>query len=184
MDTPKYDEQKFKNLILYIAQRSEDDPNFGATKINKILFFADFDAFAKTGKPITGARYQRLPQGPAPRALLPVKKEMLADGSINEREVLRHSTYQQKRIVANKNTNMDLFTGEEIAVVDAVIARLRPETARRVSDLSHERDGWSLAENGEEIPYFTAILHDGPVELTAEHLEYCKDAVARIDALA
>ena len=33
---------KFRELILYIAQESEGDPNFGATKLNKILFFCDF----------------------------------------------------------------------------------------------------------------------------------------------
>jgi len=42
--------EKFRELILYIARKSEDDPKFGAVKLNKILFFSDFAAFRAFGK--------------------------------------------------------------------------------------------------------------------------------------
>src|SRR5438067_13073106 len=73
---PVFDEQKFRELILYFAQKSADDPAFGAVKLNKLLFYADFVSFAKRGKAITGATYFRLPHGPAPRQLLPITKKM------------------------------------------------------------------------------------------------------------
>ena len=46
---------KLRELILYVAERCENDPDFGALKLNKILFNADFIAYALTGKAITGA---------------------------------------------------------------------------------------------------------------------------------
>ncbi len=45
----EYDERKLKEFILYVADRCEADPTFGAVKLNKILFYADFLAFASTG---------------------------------------------------------------------------------------------------------------------------------------
>jgi len=36
------DERKFKELILYVADKCSDDPDFGAVKLNKILFYSDF----------------------------------------------------------------------------------------------------------------------------------------------
>jgi hypothetical protein len=33
------DEDKFTELVLYVAKKIESDPTGGATKINKILFF-------------------------------------------------------------------------------------------------------------------------------------------------
>ena len=56
---PEYDERKLKELILYVADRCEADPTFGAIKLNKTLFYADFLAFASTGKPITGVETKR-----------------------------------------------------------------------------------------------------------------------------
>ena len=63
-------DRRLAELILYIAEKCEHDPGFGAVKLNKILAFADFSSYFETGKPITGAEYMRLPQGPAPRRLL------------------------------------------------------------------------------------------------------------------
>ncbi len=38
MQVFKQDIDKFKELILYICEKSATDPNFGTTKLNKILF--------------------------------------------------------------------------------------------------------------------------------------------------
>jgi hypothetical protein len=62
-------EARLRELILYIAARCERDPRFGATKLNKILLFADFLAYFRRRRPITGVEYMRLPNGPAPRRL-------------------------------------------------------------------------------------------------------------------
>ena len=59
-------DKKLKELVLYIAQKSEDDPSFGATKLNKILFAADFYFFGQTGRSITGASYVHRGKGPVP----------------------------------------------------------------------------------------------------------------------
>src|SRR5437660_10500981 len=74
--------QRLRELILYIADRSKDDPKFGATKLNKILYFSDFVSFREYGEPITGAMYMRLENGPAPMHLVPVRNEMLESGEI------------------------------------------------------------------------------------------------------
>lgn len=66
-----------KELIVYIANKLALHPKFGATKLNKILFYSDFIAYAKLGKSITGEKYQKLPLGPAPKYLLPVRKKWI-----------------------------------------------------------------------------------------------------------
>ena len=67
----RYDEEKLAELILYVAEKIQSDRTAGATKLNKYLYFADFSAVRKLGHPITGAEYQRLRHGPAPRRLPP-----------------------------------------------------------------------------------------------------------------
>ena len=74
-----FDSQKFKQLILYLAERSGDDPGFAATKLNKLMYFCDFEAYRQLGRSITGARYQKLPWGPAAVEFLPLQDELFKE---------------------------------------------------------------------------------------------------------
>jgi hypothetical protein len=75
-----YREDKLAELVLYIAKQTRGDQAAGATKLNKYLYFADFSAVRRLGRPITGADYQKLRFGPAPRRLTPVRERLLRTG--------------------------------------------------------------------------------------------------------
>ena len=60
-----YEHNKLKELILYVAGRLAGDRFGGATKLNKVLYFSDFAHVRMHGRPITGAEYQKLENGPA-----------------------------------------------------------------------------------------------------------------------
>jgi hypothetical protein len=53
----------------------------------------------KVGKPVTGQDYQRLPNGPAPRRLLPVQNELIQNGEAVPQICDCHG-YVQKRLIA------------------------------------------------------------------------------------
>jgi len=154
-----FDRQKFRELIVYLARKSEGDVGFGATKLNKLLFFSDFAAYRRWGRSITGACYQKLAFGPAPRELVPLRAELEADGSILE---VQRSSYgrDQRAIVARREPTLAGFSGEEIALVDEMIDRFRHMDAASISALSHEFVGWAYARLNEDIPYETALLNE------------------------
>lgn len=62
------EESKFIELLVHAANSLGDSKRGMSTKLNKILYFCDFAHVRRTGDPITGFEYQKLPQGPAPRA--------------------------------------------------------------------------------------------------------------------
>jgi hypothetical protein len=159
-------EEKFRELVLYISQRCATDPKFGAVKLNKILFFSDFLAYANTGQAITSFEYQRLPKGPAPRRLLPVRTQMIAEGILGLQEVRLRSGMTQKRTVNLRPPNLRIFTGDEIEVVEGVISILEDADAETVSELSHRMVGWLLVADGETIPYGTVFLSNEPLTET------------------
>ena len=64
--TTRPNDEKLREMILLISERRQADPKFGAIKLNKLLFHADFSAFLTHGEPIAGKEYLKLPQGPAP----------------------------------------------------------------------------------------------------------------------
>ena len=152
----KYDKEKFAELIIYVAERCENHRLFGATKMNKILFFSDFIAFRELGSPITGAQYQALERGPAPVKLLPVRNALESKGQVAIQRI-----GGQERIVPLRDPDLNGFSASEISIVDAVIDDLRGLSADEVSDLSHEFLGWeaAIAEGPKtHIPYETAMV--------------------------
>ncbi len=154
----KPDNAKLEELILFIASRSEDDPRFGSTKLNKLLFFADFSAYVRLGTSITGHTYMRLPNGPAPRAMLPTIKRMVVAKllAIKERA---HYGRTQRVPIALRDAEVRLFSAEEIAIVTEVLDGLRRKNAKGISSLSHQFDGWKLAKDREDIPYEVALVN-------------------------
>jgi hypothetical protein len=53
----EFDRERFKTLVVYIAWKAGRRDGFGATKLNKVLWFAEASAFVLDGKPIVSATY-------------------------------------------------------------------------------------------------------------------------------
>ena len=161
---PEFKPEKFRELVVYICKKSEDDPTFGAIKLNKVLYYADFAAYRVLGKPITGAQYQKLREGPAPQELLTARSVLINEGEACI-ETRPYFTGTQKRLVIKdgRDADLDMFAPDELPIVDEIIAYFHGKTAREVSDISHREPGWELAEDREIIPYETAWLSTEPI---------------------
>jgi Protein of unknown function (DUF4065) len=153
--------ERLRELVLFIAERCQDDPTFGATKLNKILFFADFVSFARFGESITGTPYSKLPLGPVPRAVRTVRAQMEAKGEIFITKE-GYSPYLRDRVIPLREANLDKLKARDIALIDGVIQAFHGVTATDVSKLSHDR-AWKAAEWYETIPYEAAFVSDEPL---------------------
>src|SRR5690348_13615566 len=67
---------KLRELILYVCLRSEGDQWFGKTKLNKLLYFIDTEAFKQTGKTISGQAYIKKQFGPVPDGMESVLRSL------------------------------------------------------------------------------------------------------------
>lgn len=147
-----YDEERFAEVVLYVAKRLEADPAGGATKLNKILYFADFAHQRGHARPITSAEYQRLEWGPAPRRIVAVRDKLVERGDA----ALRVDTYfghRQDRIVPLREPEVSSLGAEELETLDQVIQVLWGKTATELSQCSHEDMAWQLVGTGQTIPY-------------------------------
>jgi len=172
------DEHKFGELVLYIARKSEADARFGNTKLNKILYYSDFAAYRKLGEPISGDTYQNLPNGPAPKHLLPVFHTLEADGAI-EHERRAVGPYVQKRVVAKRDPDESVLSFEERQIVDEVVEALWLKSAAEVTEMSHQEFGWRATEESEEIPYYTAWVGSAAEPLTDEQIRVGQQVAER-----
>lgn len=154
---PSQDESKLRELILYISSLSEKDDSFGATKLNKILFRADFTAYAQWGKPVTGVQYFALENGPAPRPMKKLLRFMKEQGEI----VIREKDYyglEQQRVFPLRSPDLSRFSVDELNLLFHLIQHYWGRSGTSMSDESHEFLGWSLAKREENIPYSVALV--------------------------
>jgi hypothetical protein len=165
----EYNPEKFRELMLYVSTEMEDDEAFGSTVLNKALFYSDFLAFRQLGASITGASYQKLDHGPAPRCLLAERQALVDMKKAIVREVVR-GPYAKKQLIPLVPPNLDVFSGREIALVDRVIGKLRGRDAAEVSEISHNNMGWLAVGLREEIPYSTIFILP-PKEATPSQVE-------------
>ncbi len=172
-----YDEKKFTELVLYVASKLEDDPEGGAVKLNKALWWAETAHLRMHGRSISGARYQKLAQGPAPRRLLPVRERLVQTGEA-ELQQGWYRGYRQDRLLPRRAADLGVLTAEEVEIVDQVLEAIRGKTATELSAMSHDEMGWKMVDVGEDIPLSSAYLADDVV-VTPAMRERARAIVAR-----
>jgi hypothetical protein len=171
--------KRLRELILFIAERCLNDPTFGAVKLNKILFFADFISFARYGEPITGTSYGKLPLGPVPTAARAVRAEMEAADEIFM-VMEGYNPSPRHRLIARREADLGGFKPRDIVLIDGIIETLHGVSGSAVSEVSHDR-AWESVEDYEMIPYEAAYISGEPLterdltvafEMVAEYEEY------------
>lgn len=149
---------KMRELILYLAKQGEADPRLGKTKLNKLLFYCDFIAYIDLGHAISGFPYIKLQHGPVPDNKQ-LEAEMIRANDLSYEEMPVYG-YTQRRPIAMRTANMELFSQEELGIIHGVCDVFRTSTGSRISGLSHSFIGWQLAELYERIPYCMALIGD------------------------
>lgn len=159
MYQPKFNATKFCDLMLYLAHRCQDVNHFGATKLCKLLYYSDFNAFAQTGSPITGADYMRQDHGPMPREFYSQRHWLIEAGRarLEMRVVFDHD---EERLVplVDDSCYDGLFSRPEFDAIERALGVLSDMTAEQASKHSRGEVGWIVAKDGETIPYESAYI--------------------------
>ncbi len=157
--------EKFKELIVYVAEQCADDPTFGPIKLNKILFYSDVAAYRELGEPITGATYRKFDEGPAPDGMAETRQELIEVGEARM-EFRRHFSGGEKclAICKGRTANREMFGPAERAIVDEVVDFFRGKLVREVVEFVQREPGCAIARDREVIPYETSWLRPTPAD--------------------
>jgi uncharacterized phage-associated protein len=162
MTDPRYDGRKFRELMIYLAERCRIDPKFGDTKFQKLLYWIDFGAYRKLGAPITGAAYKRFQHGPVAEPFWRERETLMSVGAV---EVESRGFFGKKQKVtrAKRTADLSVFTSNELELIEEVVAQYQHYSASDVRTLSHLEAGWQLTNEKEVIPYETVLIEKGPL---------------------
>lgn len=158
---PDPNNEKLKEMILYISEKCKNHRAFGVTKLNKILWFSDALAFKYLGKPITGTPYIRKDYGPVPKYMTEVREELVQN---RELAIQKEQFFNriQERPIHLRRADVHFFSADQLRMVDDVIEILEDASAAEVSELSHEKV-WKLLEDEEPMPYEALFISGEPV---------------------
>lgn len=73
---------KFKEMILYIVNKSKKDKHFNLLKLYNLLFIADMRTFGETGHSISGTVYIKRHFGVEPKGIKSILREMIKEGAL------------------------------------------------------------------------------------------------------
>jgi hypothetical protein len=173
-----FDREKLKALVLYVIWRTGDARDFGATKLNKVLWFSDARAFEALGKSVTGETYIRQKFGPVPKHANSVLDELQRDGLIQAWSE-PYFDFEVSRYRAHQPPDTSLFSADELGLIDWWIKHIAEQhTAASISEASHDY-AWKIAKLGEELP-FHSFLASRIRQPRDDELEWAKAAADQL----
>lgn len=173
-----FNRAKLKALVLYVVWKTGRREGFGATKLNKVLWFADARHYMMYGKPITGETYIRKKFGPVPEHIEEICKDLEKNGQISKLTEKYHGK-DLKRYVTGSPPSVDLFSAEELSVIDWWVKSIDEEhSATSISEKSHDY-AWKIAGEGEALPLFAMFASRIRAPL-GEELEWAKQEAKRL----
>jgi|SRR6185436_14540717 len=178
--TTQFNSEKLAELIVFFASESANDRLFGSTKLNKLLFLADFLSYGYRGRSITGATYVHQKRGPTPKPdqFLNVRQGLIEEGRL---ELVQEETYfgQRKRPVAKSYPDLGLFDKVELDIAYEAIESLKHMGNVDSENWSHKFVGWQYTSEGDVIPYQSVYLWQ-KVPTTADDLRWAGEVARHI----
>jgi len=161
----------------YVIYRTEP-AKLGATKLNKILWYADLENYRRTGQSITGERtYVRLPRGPVPHRIDEALDLLKREGKIVERRTRVHD-YDRREFVWIESPNIEVFSAQEIDTVNVFIDLIKDMTADQISSITHEDALWLELTDGEAMPVGAGSIISRPP--TERELMWAMEQISKV----
>jgi transcriptional regulator with XRE-family HTH domain/uncharacterized phage-associated protein len=112
------------------------------TKMNKLLFYADFLHYSRTGYSITGLTYIAITHGPVPKNYGGIYDRLFEEGFVEMEEVDFNEFSGEKFINHNGEPDMELFTETERKAISDVEQKLGNLKTNQIVDISHDEYAW------------------------------------------
>jgi len=138
---------KLQNAVLFFCKGGQLK-----TKLNKLLFYADFKHFKENAVSITGARYAHLLHGPVPNnyeyffAALTHSRQI----EVDEVQIFQ---YFGENFVSTIEPDLSIFEPSELKILAEVKVFFKDYTATQIRDFSHEERGYQETSHHDLISY-------------------------------
>lgn len=126
---------KLFDMVRYVVNKHGD---VFPTKLNKLMFYADFYHYRKTGLSISGLQYSALNFGPVPDHYATIYDNV----PDLERRLIEAHDMVGTLLSCNSIGNCDNLSDSEKESIDYVVDKLRPLSVSQIIKSSHEETVW------------------------------------------
>ncbi|MEB2780014.1 DUF4065 domain-containing protein [Algoriphagus sp. C2-6-M1] len=147
---------RLKEMVVFFAHKV---PSF-KTKMNKLLFYADFLCFRELGVSMSGARYKAIPYGPVPDKFQTLFENLSETDVIDIFYTPLDNGSRKEKLIGRQDRPFDstLFLESEISFLEQVANTFLETSPTEIVEISHQEVGWienATARNF--IPYDYAL---------------------------
>ena len=131
---------RFAEMVVFFTEKLQP----WKTKLNKLLFYADFSMYQQTGFSISGVQYRAIPMGPVPNNFNNIFEYLANKDEID----IYYTTFQnggvgeQFQPNSSKSFNKELFTDSELQTLHSVAERFKNTSTNEMIDISHKEKAW------------------------------------------
>lgn len=145
------DLMKLFSMILFFCKEATYK-----TKLNKMIFYADFKHFKEYTVSISGTRYARIPLGPVPDKYGYYLATLTEQGQLELEEVPFPNGTIGEKLVSKEKADLSLFSESELEVLVAIKKHFKDFKAGEMVEFSHKERGYKETPNGAYISYIYA----------------------------
>lgn len=131
--------ERFTEMVIYFTQAMQP----WKTKMNKLLFYADFLQYKRTGFSISGVRYRAIDRGPVPNNFSSLF-EFIANQDIVDIHFTQfeQGVGEQFKPHGKRTFNSGLFNELELKTLEDVAKKFKSASTNQIVEISHDEKAW------------------------------------------
>ncbi len=141
--------EKITEMVVYFSDKLSPFK----TKMNKLLFYADFLMFKQSCFSISGMRYKAIEMGP-----VPINFQSIFEYLANKDEIDIFTTEfpqgyigEQFKAKNNRPFRAELFSENELNVLEKVANVFKPTSTNQMIEISHLEEAWKKNEKNKSV---------------------------------
>lgn len=144
---PNFD--KFSEMVVFFSEQLAPFK----TKMNKLLFYADFLMFKHSCFSISGMRYHAIDMGPVPNNFQSIFEYLSNNDEINIHYVTFPQGYTGEQFKAREDRTFrkDLFNDNELSILHKVAEAFKSTTTNDIIETSHLEEAWKKNEKAKQV---------------------------------
>lgn len=141
--------ERFTEMVVYFSEKIQPFK----TKMNKLLFYADFLMFKQSCFSISGVRYKAIDMGPVPNNFQSIFEYLSNNDEIDIYTTEFPQGYAGEQFIAREDRpfNASLFSESELEVLEKVSTVFKPTSTNDIIALSHLEEAWKKNEKGKNV---------------------------------
>jgi putative zinc finger/helix-turn-helix YgiT family protein len=139
---------KLREMMIFFAKL----PDMYPTKLNKLLFYADFLHYKQHATSISGSSYLAFQYGPVPRHYERIKADLI-EGEDLAMEEVDFGEFAGERLSAAREPDLSTLSKSEVATLESVARELGALSSKQLAGRSHAEKAFQETLPKEMISY-------------------------------